>query len=299
MASADGVEILDSAAEGAGWRLALRIPEDTPLCEGHFPGHPIVPGIAHLAWVERALGDLRGRPGRLRSIRGFRLRRPVLPGDELELTLQPAGAGDRGPSERQEVSSPAAGAVYLFTLRRGSEAVSDGRVEAGGEEEIQVGEGGAEEGREEEIWVRESRERGSASGAYPPVESLIPHRGPMRLLGQVLRAEEGRLVGEAAVPADNPLARGRAPSWLALEAAAQAAAALEALARRDDAGPRLGYLVGVREARLRAADLPAGAPFSVLVRGQGSAGPLAVYEATAERDGAPILTATLSTYLPA
>jgi predicted hotdog family 3-hydroxylacyl-ACP dehydratase len=327
--SPEGVEILASTADGEGRRLVLRIPEGTALCEGHFPGHPIVPGIAHLAWVERALGDLLGRPARLRSIRAFRLRRPIHPCDELELTVQSAGPGagtwHRNPDEisAQESSSPAPNSLYLFSLRRGTETVSDGRVEEGGWEEIPVGEGWVNEGGEKDVWLSEGWESGgrtregwmegrrepegaaaalppvsAGSRAFPAVESLIPHRGPMRLLHRVLSVAAEVLLGEAAVPADNPLARERVPAWLALEAAAQAAAALEALSRERETGPRLGYLVGVREARLQAADLAAEASFRILVRAQGSAPPLAIYEARAERDGAAFLSATLSTYLP-
>jgi predicted hotdog family 3-hydroxylacyl-ACP dehydratase len=120
----------------------------------------------------------------------------------------------------------------------------------------------------------------------------------MLLLRRVLGREAGALLGEASVPADHPLARERVPSWLALEAAAQAAAALEALEREDEAGPRQGYLVGVRQARLRVTELAARAPFRILVRATGSAPPLAVYEAGADRDGILFLTATLSTSLP-
>ena len=134
----------------------------------------------------------------------------------------------------------------------------------------------------------------------PPVESLIPHRGPMLLLRRVLEVGEGRILCEAAVPAANALARdGRAPGWLAIEAAAQAAAALEALARCDqDPGPRLGYLVGVREARIDAPDFPVETPFRIALRAQGTAPPLAIYETEADLNGARLLTATLSTYVP-
>jgi 3-hydroxymyristoyl/3-hydroxydecanoyl-(acyl carrier protein) dehydratase len=118
MPSAEPFEVLASEADGVGWRLLLRVPEGTPLCDGHFPGHPIVPGVAHLAWVERALGELQeGREVAVAVVRGFRLRRPVHPGDELELTLQPAAEGEGG---------------FVFAIRRGGEAVSDGRVEKGG-----------------------------------------------------------------------------------------------------------------------------------------------------------------------
>jgi predicted hotdog family 3-hydroxylacyl-ACP dehydratase len=134
----------------------------------------------------------------------------------------------------------------------------------------------------------------------PPVESLIPHRGPARLVHGILQADKDGILCEASIPADHPLVHdGLAPGWLALEAAAQAAAALEALARRDqDPGPRLGYLVGIREARIETPRLQTGISFQIEVRVAGGAPPLAIYQARAERDGRPVLAARISTYIP-
>ena len=37
--------------------MRIAIPEGSPFFAGHFPGHPILPGIAHLALLARALGN--------------------------------------------------------------------------------------------------------------------------------------------------------------------------------------------------------------------------------------------------
>ncbi len=140
----------------------------------------------------------------------------------------------------------------------------------------------------------------------PAVESLLPHRDPMRLVRVVVEVAPGfdRIRCIAVIPPDNPLAAGdRAPAFLGLEAAAQAAAALEALARRENdassQGPRLGYLVGVRAATFHSPDLPTIEPLTVIVQAAGSAPPLAVYEARIEsQEGEVLVTGTLSTYVP-
>ncbi len=138
----------------------------------------------------------------------------------------------------------------------------------------------------------------------PAVESLLPHRDPMRLVRVIVETSAAldRIHCIAVIPADNPLATlaggERAPAFLGLEAAAQATAALEALSRRENApGPRLGYLVGVREAIFHAPDLPVAAPLTVTVQAAGSAPPLAVYEVRVEADGAVVVTGTISTYV--
>jgi predicted hotdog family 3-hydroxylacyl-ACP dehydratase len=115
-------------------------------------------------------------------------------------------------------------------------------------------------------------------------------------------ASAGEIVCVAEIPPDHPLAAaGRAPACLGVEAAAQGAAVLEALARREgeDPGPRVGYLVGIREARFATPFLPVGRSFRVTARLVGSAPPLSIYEIAAGGDGSAGITATISTFLAA
>ena len=96
----------------------------------------------------------------------------------------------------------------------------------------------------------------------------------------------------AEVPPGHPLVEhGFVSALLGIEAAAQAAAVLEALQRTDAPGPRIGYLVGIREARLLGA-IPAGRPFLATARLQGGAFPLSIYEIVVEG----IAAGTISTY---
>ena len=136
----------------------------------------------------------------------------------------------------------------------------------------------------------------------PDAAALLPHSGPARLLTQVLEVDgnEARCLGR--VPLDSPFVEdGHAPSYLGLELGAQAAAVLEALAQRGAAGasgPRIGYLVGVRDARLSTLAIPAGAPLEVSVRLVGSAPPLALYAVRVLGDGVEYAAGTVSTFAP-
>lgn len=246
--------------ETGGGRFRIEIPAASLLFAGHFPGRPILPGITHLAIVERALG----RP--LTAVRALRLRRQVLPGEPLDLAL----------------GTPDPEGWTRFEIRREEAVVAGGAVRtsiAGGE--IPAG----------------TAQAGTSHGAGD-LAPLLPHAPPALLVRSILGASTEEIVCGAEIPPDHPLAAaGRAPAWLGVEAAAQAAAVLEALARREeDPGPRVGYLVGIREARLASSFLPTGETFRVTARLEGSAPPLSIYAITAG-DGSARTTATISTFL--
>ena len=236
----------------------IEIPEGSPFFSGHFPGRPILPGIVQLALAF---------PGAaLSEIRSLKLRRPVGPGDRLSL----------------EAGAPGPDGVARFEIRRGEEAVSQGVLRIGdldGETDLGV--------------------EAPLGSSFPPPETLIPHAPPALLVRSVIEASPQGIVCLAAIPADHPLAEDRrVPSYLGLEAAAQAAAVLEALERSaEEAGPRMGYLVGIRDARLRTPHLATGRTFRVTARLHGSAPPLSMYQVTLEGAGGELLAGTISTYL--
>jgi len=237
----------------------VEIPADSPFFIGHFPGHPILPGIAHPLLVTRAP---------VAEIVSLKLRSPVRPGDVLDIS-------GTDPDE--------SGAVR-FELRRGAEAVSQGvlRLSPPGSDSLPTLASAAE-----------------SPAGFPPVSTLIPHEPPARLIRDILEVSAEALSAWTEIPAASPFVEGgRAPAFLGLEAAAQGAAVLEALSRRDDSGPRIGYLVGLRNARFQIPWLPAEQPFRISVRLSGSAASLSIYEVTVDDGaGAEIARGTISTYM--
>ena len=97
------------------------------------------------------------------------------------------------------------------------------------------------------------------------VESLIPHRGAMRLLDRVLRVEGDTVEAEVEVPYDGLFVRdGQVPSWVGIEYMAQAVAAWAGTRERGRGGvPRAGLLLGTRRYEAHCDGFPSGARLHV------------------------------------
>jgi 3-hydroxyacyl-[acyl-carrier-protein] dehydratase len=283
-----GFRLLRLATAPAGTAVAeLLVPADSPIFAGHFPGRPLLPGIAHLALLRQVLdelaarGGLPGGPGvgtAITEVRRLRLRRPVLPGDRIELRLP---AIDAAGVRRFEVRrQPAAGGP-------GGELASEGTVRIGAGVVPAAPPGPRAPGAR------------TAARDFPPASELLPHTPPARLLAAVLAVDAGGVAGTGVIHAAHPLAAGgEAPGFLAIELAAQAAAVLEALSRPPGGQPRIGYLVGVRGAHL-VPTLPTGRTLRVTAIPAGGAAALATYDIRVEDEaGERLATGTISTFLP-
>lgn len=61
------------------------VPADHPFFAGHFPGHPVVPGVALLDAVVRVVGAGSGIPLDVCDISAAKFLSPAGPGDRLEI----------------------------------------------------------------------------------------------------------------------------------------------------------------------------------------------------------------------
>jgi len=139
------------------------------------------------------------------------------------------------------------------------------------------------------------------TGAAQDVAGLIPQAGVARLVESVLELRADGIDCAGRIPSGHPLVReGRAPAFLGLEMAAQAAAAFEALRRREHEGqaaPRVGFLVSLRDVRLSMPELPAGVPLVASIRPLGGAASLALYEVRVLHAGVVVVHGTLGTFM--
>jgi predicted hotdog family 3-hydroxylacyl-ACP dehydratase len=227
--------------------------------------------VAELALAVDALAREAGRPLALRGIAFARLRQLVFPGDRLEISARELDA-----------------TRLRIDLKRGGELVANAELAVGMLEEF-CGK-----------TIASMASTGPESG-FPGLDELLPHRAPMRFLASILRETAVGLDCMARIPQACALVTdASAPPVAAIEAAAQAAAAWEALRRSRDAGvasPRIGYLVALREITFFTGSVPAERDLLVSVRLDAAAPPLTHYRIEVSLDGMLVTRGTVATFL--
>jgi len=255
-----------------GTRLVIAVPPSGPLYEGHFPEHPILPGIGLLDLAHRALAAAGASPA-LREIAVLRLRRLVSPGESLELEVKALDVGGR----------------IRFEVRRAAEIVANGVVVLG---EPPPG------------LPRTAPIRPPQRAAVPSdLDELLPQRPPMRFVEGIEEETDDGITCRVRVPERSAFTEGgSAPAIVALEMAAQSAAVFEALRRSREAegrGARIGYLVGARDVRFSRERVPAGMTLFAAVRLSGIAPPLSTYFFEVADGSKVVASGTVSTWLTA
>lgn len=67
----------------------VEIGPDSPWFSGHFPGDPIVPGVAQLGLVLEALQQTREHPITITEISRIRFRRIIRPNEPIRIFIAP------------------------------------------------------------------------------------------------------------------------------------------------------------------------------------------------------------------
>ena len=78
-------------ADGLRWTFV--VPTDLPFFEGHFPGHPILPGVVALGWLLAGAERFTGRPLGSVELLNVKFQVVILPGAALELSITPRSGG--------------------------------------------------------------------------------------------------------------------------------------------------------------------------------------------------------------
>ena len=89
----------------------INVPPDSPWFDGHFPGEPILPGVAQIGMVLDAIRNARNQDLKISSVRRVRFKRIIKPDDRLKIIATPL---------KQAVDS------YSFRILIGDETVCSG-----------------------------------------------------------------------------------------------------------------------------------------------------------------------------
>jgi len=106
-----------SGAEPDRLEALATAPWDSPWFDGHFPGQPILPGIAMIAMALDAARQKEAHEGksiRLKAVKRVRFKKPVRPGEPFKLALK-----------REQKES---GISYNFTILLGDEVACTGAL---------------------------------------------------------------------------------------------------------------------------------------------------------------------------
>ncbi len=118
-----------------------------------------------------------------------------------------------------------------------------------------------------------------------PAEPLIPHRRRMRLIDWVRGPTPNGLEAETTATEAWPLYHnGEVSSIICIELVAQAISALSTWRRGEGAGPRLGLLVGIKEAEFSRSSISVGTRLHIQINELSRVGNYAVFEGNVRSD---------------
>ena len=67
----------------------IQIPPDSPWFNGHFPEHPVLPGIAQVGMVWDAINHFGNQNMKISHISRVRFKQMIRPNDSLRITVTP------------------------------------------------------------------------------------------------------------------------------------------------------------------------------------------------------------------
>jgi predicted hotdog family 3-hydroxylacyl-ACP dehydratase len=250
--------------------FTLAVDADLVGFQGHFPGHPVLPGVVQIHWAAGFGAEAFGPLGAFCGLAQVKFHQAIGPGRTVDLRL---------------AFDPARGQLR-FAFQDGLDLLSSGVVR-----------------------FRPVQESGPHPGdgapAPPPAATLpllLPHQPPMRLLDALLTADDQRCTALARV---DPAAwyagpDGSAPGWIGLEWMAQAVAAHNGQRRQDPGvAPEFGYLLGTRAYACDLPAFPAHAAAEVEATAQETdPSGLSVYACAIRLHGRPVAQALLKVFEP-
>lgn len=105
----------DDRSPFGGLVAEASVPPDSPWFSGHFPGEPILPGIAQISMVLEALRAAVSDRIRIAGLRRVRFKLAIRPGDVLGVYISPNGKSDASHSFQIKIDDEIACGGTLIT----------------------------------------------------------------------------------------------------------------------------------------------------------------------------------------
>lgn len=96
-------------ADGLLW--TFEVPAELPFFEGHFPGHPILPGVVALSWMLAGAERFLGRPLAGIELLNVKFQTVILPGARVELSVVLKTGGRLAATIRSEAGAHASALI--------------------------------------------------------------------------------------------------------------------------------------------------------------------------------------------
>ena len=258
---------------------AMTFPSHGEWFCGHFPGFPVLPGVAQLFFIRKFARKAFADFPDVASYRRIKFRRLVRPDERVVLEV----------ARRGVVS-------FAFTMSVDGEVASSGSMEgATGDMTIASAGIGFKSGY---------LACGEASLPRSVITDLLPHRPPMTMLSEVLAVD---VPGEAFAVADTSADSifyepdlGGLPSCVAIEYMAQTMAlAVGAESRRIRLDPKIGFILGTRRLNVRVDSFLCARRYVVGAKCTSADEEFASFDcAIAESDGRIVASASLTAFQP-
>lgn len=72
----------------------IQVPSDSPWFSGHFPGEPILPGVAQIRMVFDTISSARNGEMSVSSVRRVRFKQIIRPDDQIKIIASPLVQND-------------------------------------------------------------------------------------------------------------------------------------------------------------------------------------------------------------
>ena len=109
--------VLAKRTEPGGGEIEILVAKNNPWFAGHFPGHPILPGVAQIAWAVHYAAELYAGTPPPPGLEQVKFKRPILPGTRLTLRLTRAADGTRLHYEYRDAEQSYSSGVLDFRKR--------------------------------------------------------------------------------------------------------------------------------------------------------------------------------------